>query len=155
MHARPAYALAGLALAGTVTLPPVIAAADTDSTTIRGTEKIEKFTERDLGKRGPSQGDTLTYRSALLDSDGKKFGSVGGECVSIKLASGTLGLTHCSWNVQLADGQLALQGLYDFNRAKNVTPLVGGSGRYQGATGHYEDTMIKDERYEVTIRLDK
>lgn len=58
------------------------ARAGEDGSTIRLTERIEKYVHMDLGKRGLSQGDTGVYRSALLGRGGKVVGRGDGTCVS-------------------------------------------------------------------------
>lgn len=147
------YPLAGLATAGVLAVPQVVANASTEAETIRLTEKIVKFTELDVGKRGLSQGDSLVYRGKLL-AGGKVVGSSGGECVSIAPKAATVGLTHCVYSLRLAGGVVTTQGFYDVTKPKAAFSIVGGTGRYRGASGVLEFTTQSDTQFALTLRLD-
>jgi hypothetical protein len=97
-----------------------------------------------------SPGDTVISRGRLRASSGAPLGRIHSEFVvtggrsprTTEQATGTL---------VLPDGQIAIQGVFaNTGDDKDVIAIVGGTGRYNGATGHAE---IASGRRAVTFTL--
>lgn len=153
MQRRVIYPLAGLVLATALAAPQVVATASTEGSTIRLTEKVVKFTQVDVGKRGISQGDSLVYSGKLLDQSGNKAGRSVCQCAVITPKGETPGLLNCATTYQLKGGQIAMQGFFDMNTPNNSMAIVGGTGRYAGTTGEVKFLTKSDDTFAGTLRL--
>ncbi len=96
----------------------VVEHADTDATT-------------DTGAPGDSPGDVLTFANPVFDrQDARQVGTDQGSCVRIVAGASY----ECAWSLQLAGGQLMVQG--PFYDAKDSTlAITGGTGRFRRARG--------------------
>ena len=119
-----ARGLIGL-LACAMTLPALAAErielvehADTDATL-------------DLGAKGDSVGDLLTWSNPLFDAaDKTKVGSDQGYCVRVSVGKSW----ECSWTNLLKDGQIMVEGPF-WDDKDSLLTLIGGTGKYVGAKG--------------------
>lgn len=117
------------------------------------TEKVKKFTQGDLGKKGVSQGDPLVYNSDLLDGRGNTVGRSVCECVVITPKGEDLGLTNCQTTYQLKGGQIVMQGIFDLSSTSNEMAVTGGTGRYAGKTGEVEFFTKSEDTFVATFHL--
>jgi hypothetical protein len=62
-------------------------------------------------------------------------------------------LQNCTFNIVLKDGQLAFQGVFDYSKDTQDIPLVGGSGAYDGASGHVTVKPINNTKTNLTISM--
>ena len=107
-------------------------------------------TVADLGDKGDSIGDTLTFANDLYDDqDANVVGSSSGTRWRTKPGKSW----ECTWTNSLEDGSIVVQG--PFNDAGDSTlAITGGTGKYNGATG--EMTLHAREggtEYEFTFTL--
>jgi hypothetical protein len=127
-----ALTLAALA-AGLV--PSAAAAAER---TITVTSVTVSMVNRDVKPKGPSPGDTVTYRDRLLNpvaQFGKKKGAVVGSDRG-KLTYVTAHTATFAGTVALPGGTLKLSGsVFSTPGGGLVVPIVGGTGRYAYARG--------------------
>lgn len=87
----------------------------------------------DIGAPGPTVGDLLVFRDRLFDPvSHQQVGVEGGTCTITDVQAGFQ--THCVGTVMLADGQICFQGLATDAAVKPLA-VVGGTGKYQGASG--------------------
>lgn len=113
------YAGAGAARSG----PPihVIEHATTDAVT-------------DLGKKGDSAGDVLTFANQVFDqADARKAGRDQGFCIRTVVGSAW----ECWWTTFLAGGQITVEGPF-YDKASSALAITGGTGSYAGARGWME-----------------
>lgn len=121
-----------------------------------------KLTEIDNGKTGPSEGDMNVFRSPLAFSDsGESAGSLYGTQTTVSL-DGQTEIVQASFTFQFDDGTVSVAGLGAYPRGKNALterqeferPVIGGTGKYSGASG--TDTTILDTngQYEHELNLD-
>jgi hypothetical protein len=140
---------------------PTAAHAKIDPTTAHGdmltfAVQFRPFPENfvDLGDPGPGIGDQLVFQDDLMDLAGHHVGVEGGSCViTAALPDGFQ--TACLGTVSLADGQISYQGLVS-NAPTKVLAVVGGSGRYRGASG--EATLVEfghDDAGTLTVSIDR
>jgi hypothetical protein len=137
-------ALIGLAL-------PVAARADDDQKEFTLVERAASDTVTDLGAKGDSVGDLLTFANELYDqANAKKVGSDNGWC--IRTAAGKA--WECTWTTTLEDGQITVQGPF-YDGGDSVLAVTGGTGRYSKARGemklHARDAQ--GSAYDFTYRL--
>jgi hypothetical protein len=94
----------------------------------------------DLGGRGPGPGDQFIFAGDLFDGPGGAFlGTTGGSCTTLT-GNDKAGQQACNGTLNLAGGQLVIQGVDDtaalFVRGDKVPlTIIGGTGMYQNAGG--------------------
>jgi allene oxide cyclase len=85
----------------------------------------------DLGAKGDSAGDILTFANDIFDKDNaKKVGSDNGWCARTVTGKAW----ECIWTVTLDDGQITVEGPY-YDTADSVLAVTGGTGAYAEASG--------------------
>lgn len=85
----------------------------------------------DIGKKGDSLGDQLSFSNPIYDADNKaKIGYDLGNCVRTKVAVSW----ECSWTTVLPNGSIAVMGPF-FDASSSDLAIVGGTGRYATARG--------------------
>lgn len=124
---------------GAVLAAPHVAVAEPASKLVL-TEKVVRLTSQDLGRRGLSQGDKLVFLAEMRHPDGRKLGIGGGECVLISGRTPAKSLYHCTETYRLTGGQIMAAGYLDYGRKVNQHAIIGGTGRYSGASGVLEFT---------------
>ncbi|MGA8706548.1 MAG: allene oxide cyclase family protein [Steroidobacteraceae bacterium] len=96
----------------------VVEHADTDATL-------------DLGAKGDSVGDLLTWSNLLFDASNKtRVGSDQGYCVRVSVGKSW----ECSWTNMLKDGQIMVEGPF-WDDKDSLLTIIGGTGKYVGAKG--------------------
>jgi hypothetical protein len=80
---------------------------------------------------------------------GDSTGRDAGTCIFVNKQ----GLQNCTFNLLLKDGELAFQGVYDFTKRVQDIPLVGGSGAYDGATGHVTVTNVSNTKTQLKVSM--
>jgi hypothetical protein len=92
-------------------------------------EKAASDTVTDVGDKGDSLGDILTFNNEVFE-DGKSAGRDNGWCVRTVVGK----MWECFWTTMLKDGQITVAG--PFQDAGDSTLVVtGGTGNYAGASG--------------------
>jgi hypothetical protein len=133
----------GMVMCGLVTLPGAVQVGAQGATPVTDgametftlVERAEDVTVVDLGDDGTSPGDlTVWGPNALYDEHNES--DTGARTQGSCMALNTEGDNHCYETVVFADGStLAIQGVQLGSGGPSVTTIVGGSGRYLGATG--------------------
>jgi allene oxide cyclase len=120
---------ATLLLAGALVLQaPLVAAA---AERIQVVERALTDTTVDLGAKGDSVGDLLTFANPVYDAANKtKLGSDQGYCVRVVVGKSW----ECFWTLLLADGEITVEGPF-YDTGDSVMVITGGTGKYAGAKG--------------------
>jgi allene oxide cyclase len=105
----------------------------------------------DLGAKGDSVGDLLTFANPVYDATNKtKVGSDQGYCVRVIAGKSW----ECFWTLLLENGQITVEGPF-YDTGDSVMAITGGTGKYAGAKGgmklHPRDA--KGSSYTFTYEL--
>ena len=121
--------------------------ADAAAATLILVEHADLVTEIDLGEPGPSVGDMLVWGpNALYDeaNAADTGATTQGTCIAFNAASDCI----ASETIVFADGStLEFQGIERARGVPSSRTIVGGSGRYLGATG----TMAASPSADLTL----
>jgi hypothetical protein len=136
-HAKLTLTAAVASLGALVPLAPT-ASADT---TLVLFEHDTVQHQADLGAHGPGPGDQFIFAGDVFDRPGGMFlGTTGGSCTTLT-GNDKAGQQTCNGTLNLAGGQIVIQGVVDtaalFVRGDAVPlSIVGGNGIYQNAGGN-------------------
>ena len=98
-------------------------------------------TTTDVGKKGDSVGDILTFANPIFDSkDQKQVGSDQGFCIRVVAGASW----ECTWTNFLKGGQIVVQGPFFDAKASNLA-ITGGTGKYATARGWMHLKAINNE----------
>ena len=105
----------------------------------------------DLGVKGDSVGDLLTFANPVYDATNKtQLGSDQGYCVRVIAGKSW----ECFWTLRLRDGQITIEGPF-YDAGDSVMAVTGGTGKYIGAKGsmklHSRDA--KGSAYDLVYEL--
>jgi hypothetical protein len=105
----------------------------------------------DLGAKGDSVGDLLTFANPVYDAANRtQVGSDQGYCVRVIAGKSW----ECFWTLRLKDGQITIEGPF-YDAGDSVMAVTGGTGKYAGAKGsmklHSRDA--KGSSYDLTYEL--
>jgi hypothetical protein len=90
----------------------------------------------DVGKKGDSTGDILTFHNDVYDeADTAKVGTDQGQCTRMSPKQGTW---ECWWTTSLEDGQITIEGPYLDETNTVLAAVTGGTGVYENAGGTME-----------------
>ena len=136
-------------LAGALALGAPLAASAGER--LQVVERALTDTTIDLGAKGDSVGDLLTFANPIYDAANKaKLGSDQGYCVRVVVGKSW----ECFWTLILAEGQITVEGPF-FDTGDSVMVVTGGTGKYAGAKGdmklHSRDA--KSTAYDFTYEL--
>ena len=85
----------------------------------------------DLGAKGDSVGDLMTWLNPIFDQANKKqVGTDQGYCVRVSVGKSW----ECNWTTILKDGMITVEGPFKDN-GDSVLVVTGGTGKYVGAKG--------------------
>jgi allene oxide cyclase len=116
-------------LAGALALLAPLAASAGER--LQVVERALTDTTIDLGAKGDSVGDLLTFANPIYDAANKaKLGSDQGYCVRVVVGKSW----ECFWTLILAEGQITVEGPF-FDTGDSVMVVTGGTGKYAGAKG--------------------
>lgn len=94
-------------------------------------ERALTDTTTDLGAKGDSVGDLLTWLNPLFDAANKtQLGTDQGFCVRVAVGRSW----ECAWTTILKDGQITVEGPF-MDSGDSLLTVTGGTGRYAGAKG--------------------
>jgi allene oxide cyclase len=107
----------------------------------------------DLGAKGDSAGDVLTFANEIYDAANKtKVGTNNGWC--IRTVPGKA--WECFWTLTLKDGQIMVEGPF-LDGADSALAVTGGTGEYSSVRGemklHARDA--KGSEYDFTYTLEE
>ncbi len=104
----------------------------------------------DVGKKGDSTGDILTFHNDVYDeTDTNKVGALQGQCVRESPKEGTW---ECWWTTTLADGQITIEGPYLDASNTVLAAVTGGTGLYENVRGSME-AACKGSKCTLTYSL--
>jgi allene oxide cyclase len=85
----------------------------------------------DIGPKGDSVGDLLTFANPVFDAADKvQLGTDQGYCIRVVVGKSW----ECFWTLILKDGQITVEGPF-YDNGDSVMVVTGGSGKYAGAKG--------------------
>jgi hypothetical protein len=114
-------------------------------------ERALTDTTVDLGAKGDSVGDLLTFANPVYDATNKtQLGSDQGYCVRVVVGKSW----ECFWTLILATGEITVEGPF-YDSGDSTLVVTGGTGHYAGAKGalklHARDA--KATSYDFTYDL--
>ena len=116
-------------LAGALAL--LVPFAATAAERIQLIEHADTETVVDLGAKGDSVGDLLTFANPVYDATNKtRLGTDQGYCVRVVVGKSW----ECFWTLILAGGQITVEGPF-FDSGDSLMVVTGGTGKYAGAKG--------------------
>jgi hypothetical protein len=156
MKGLGALALLGLALA-------LAGCGGGGGTTLEVVSESAPVETVDLGPNGKSSGDTYVFDGRLLDADeGHRIGHVYGMQTSIavepdrEVVQATITYAFDEGG-SITIGGIAEYPLGDTGLIRNNAyerPIIGGTGKYAGASGTVTTVRRPDGRYQQTFHLD-
>jgi hypothetical protein len=124
LHAAAIVLSAALAAA----FPSARAAADE---TLALVDHATSDAVTDLGAKGDSAGDILTFANDVFDKDNAmKVGTDNGWCVRTVVGKAW----ECIWTTTLEGGQITVEGPF-YDTADSELAITGGTGEYAEASG--------------------
>jgi hypothetical protein len=109
----------------------VLATAAIAGEQIKLVERAMTDATLDLGAKGDSVGDILTFANPIYDAANKvQLGSDQGFCVRVIAGKSW----ECFWTTTLKDGQLTIEGPFK-DTGDSIMAVTGGTGKYAGAKG--------------------
>jgi hypothetical protein len=115
-------------LAGALVLVPVATLA---AERIELVERALTDATLDLGAKGDSAGDLLTFANPVFDAGNKtQLGTDQGYCIRVVVGKSY----ECFWTLLLKDGQITAEGPF-YDDKDSVMAVTGGTGKYDGAKG--------------------
>ena len=85
----------------------------------------------DLGAKGDSVGDLLTFANPVYDAANKtQLGTDQGYCVRVVVGKSW----ECFWTLILAGGEITVEGPF-YDSGDSTMVVTGGTGKYAGAKG--------------------
>jgi len=115
-------------LMGALALVPVEALA---ADHIEVVERALTDATLDLGAKGDSVGDLLTWANPIFDAANKtQVGTDQGYCVRVVVGKSW----ECTWTTLLKDGQIMVEGPF-YDDKDSLFTIIGGTGKYLGARG--------------------
>ena len=113
-----------------LTVPVVTLAAER----IEVVEHADTDATLDLGAKGDSVGDLLTWGNPIFDAANKtQIGTDQGYCVRVLVGKSW----ECTWTTLLKDGQIMVEGPF-YDDKDSLFTIIGGTGKYAGARGSME-----------------
>jgi hypothetical protein len=134
-----------------------------ETLSVVATAKGQHLTTVDLGRQGKSRGDVYVFDSPLVDSEEKEsIGSVYGTQTSIALES-DLETVQAMITYDFRHGdRITVGGIGQYPRGDTglvenqefERPILGGTGRYAGASGTVTSVRRHDNSYEHTFEIE-
>ncbi|MCX7058654.1 MAG: Allene oxide cyclase [Proteobacteria bacterium] len=94
-------------------------------------ERDATETTIDIGAKGDSVGDLLTFANPVFDAANKtQLGSDQGYCVRVIAGKSW----ECIWTLSLKEGQITIEGPF-LDVGDSLFSVTGGTGKYAGAKG--------------------
>jgi allene oxide cyclase len=116
-----------LAMALVLSMPVLSLAAER----IEVVERALTDATLDLGAKGDSPGDLLTFANPVFDAANKtQVGTDQGYCVRVVTGKSW----ECFWTLLLKEGEITIEGPF-YDDKDSVMAVTGGTGKYAGARG--------------------
>jgi hypothetical protein len=150
MKRLPLLVAAGLtALATALVIAIGGSAQGPGAKTIEVVEQSVQFTEIHNPPKGTGQGDAAVLRGKLKDTSGQQVGTDHSVCVLVKGGSHPIG--ECTNSYFLQDGKITAVGGVNLSQSKQLLPVVGGTGAYEGMQGAVTTELTKTK---TVLRFD-
>lgn len=112
----------------------------------------------DLAHNGLRLGDRISSRAPVLDeSQSERVGTAYLQClVHSRIIDPDRGLWNCNYVLELADGDIILQGMDPRGPGEYEMAVIGGTGSYSGARGDatFTDVGYDSDTYtSIALRL--
>ena len=114
-------------------------------------EHADTDTTVDVGQKGDSAGDLLTFANPIFDAANRiRVGRDQGYCVRVVPGKSW----ECFWTLILQKGQITIEGPF-YDAGDSVMAITGGTGRYAGAKGnlHVHPRDAKPTGYDFKYEL--
>jgi allene oxide cyclase len=139
------------AVAGVCALLWAVAQPASAAERLQLVERAMTDTTIDLGAKGDSAGDLLTFANPVYDAANKtQLGTDQGYCVRVVVGKSW----ECFWTLILAGGEITIEGPF-YDSGDSTMVVTGGTGKYAGAKGsmklHARDA--KGSSYDFTYDL--
>jgi hypothetical protein len=122
----------------------------TDPVSITVVEHAKTDKVIDVGKRGDSTGDILTFHNDVYDeADASKVGALQGQCTRMSPKQGTW---ECWWTTSLEGGQITIEGPYLDASNTVLAAVTGGTGSYANVRGSMQ-ASCKGSKCTLTFEL--
>jgi allene oxide cyclase len=109
----------------------VVAAPASAAERIEVVEQALTDATLDLGAKGDSVGDLLTWGNPIFDAANKtQVGTDQGYCVRVVVGKSW----ECTWTTLFKDGQIMVEGPF-YDDKDSIFAIIGGTGKYAGARG--------------------
>jgi hypothetical protein len=109
----------------------VVAAPASAAERIEVVEQALTDATLDLGAKGDSVGDLLTWGNPIFDAANKtQIGTDQGYCVRVVVGKSW----ECTWTTLFKDGQIMVEGPF-YDDKDSIFAIIGGTGKYAGARG--------------------
>jgi hypothetical protein len=123
---------------------------------IRLVERVHDLTFQDNEPAGPSVGDRLIFSSDLFDEFGRAVGRDGADCAVVRIdpaaSPANQQIVQCTITVQLAEGEITVQGLAQ--GTDNTFAITGGTGAFRMSRGEAEaKDIVPLQVADITITL--
>jgi len=134
---RKTLAIVAVAALATIAVASIVSASSkhelvTQPTTVKVIEHAANDVVTDVGKKGDSPGDILTWHNKLFDADNKKqVGRDQGDCIRINPDQGSW---ECRWIAWVPGGAITVEGPF-YDGKDNTLPITGGKGDFANARG--------------------
>jgi Allene oxide cyclase len=120
-----------ITMIGATVLLALAAAAASAAERIALVERALTDAVLDLGAKGDTVGDLLTFSNPVFDAANKtQLGSDQGFCVRVSVGKSW----ECMWTTVLKDGQITVEGPFA-DAGDSLLVVTGGTGKYAGAKG--------------------
>ena len=148
MLTRQSFAMGAALLVAAIVLHGRTASAGEQLTVV---ERAASDTVTDLGAKGDSVGDILTFANEIYDKGDKTLvGHDNGWCVRTVVGQAW----ECFWTLLLDEGQITVEGPY-YDTKDSTLAITGGTGEYKEARGemklHARDS--KGSEYDFVYNL--
>lgn len=130
----------------------LLAAPASAATKLHVVERATSDAVTDLGAKGDSVGDVLTFANEIYDAENKtKIGSDNGFCIRTVVGKAW----ECFWTLSLAKGQITVEGPY-LDAGDSVLAVTGGTGSYATERGemvlHARDAKGSEYDFVYTLK---
>ena len=99
--------------------------------TIKVVERATTDTVTDIGDKGDTVGDVLTFANEIFDdTNTTQVGTNNGWCIRTAVGKAW----ECFWTMMLSDGQIMVEGPF-LDSGDSVLAITGGTGAYAGVRG--------------------
>jgi hypothetical protein len=143
-------ALAVVALALAAALPASSQQGADGTIRVVEVETEAKFVN--VGRPRPSLGDKIVFHSDLR-SEGETIGHDGATCTVTSLEEAPGGEFQCIGTLWFDEGQITVQGLIQLSAERSEIAITGGTGTYEGASGHVTVVPQTERRTRLIISL--